>query len=355
MVSTSNSYNFQSITVETIIREAYERIGLIENVIVTQQLEAATRSLNFMLTDWSNRHINLWTLGTSYLGLVGGKPSYTLPTPLADVIQVNLRTSNRQNFGGTPSADVGITVGTLASLFDNEVVGLCTLAANGAIAYDYGVNNSQTLTFLGVKSQIDATWTIVFEGSNDGVSWNTIVDLGTVAYIANTVSWFDAYNINPYRRYRIRQTGGAVPLSLQKLFFNNNISDTSMSEISRYEYLTYPQKHQIGRPTTYYVDRQIEQTIYLWPAPSTYYNCINYSYQQMIQDIGSYTNTPQVPSIFYEPLAAGLAYKLAIKFKPELVAQLKPEYETALAVAMAMNTESVPLRIYGDYTDEKYR
>jgi len=214
------------------------------------------------------------------------------------VIQVNLRTSNRQNFGGVATTTGGIAAGSVGSLFDNENIGLCTLnAENESIAYDYGVNNSQTLTFLGIKSQVNATWTIVFEGSNNDILWNNIIDLGTVAYTANTVSWFDVYNINPYRRYRIRQTGGATALSLQKLFFNNNISDTSMSEISRYEYLTYPQKHQIGRPTTYYVDRQIEQKIYLWPAPSTYYNCINYSYQQMMQDIGNYTNTPQVPSV----------------------------------------------------------
>ncbi len=57
MPLSSGSYNFQSITAELIIREAYERIGILGDFTTAQQLDSATRSLNFLLSDWSNRNV----------------------------------------------------------------------------------------------------------------------------------------------------------------------------------------------------------------------------------------------------------------------------------------------------------
>ena len=76
MPISSGSYNFQSITAELIIREAYERIGILGDFTTAQQLDSATRSLNFLLSDWSNRNVNLWTLDTFFIGLKPGVNSY---------------------------------------------------------------------------------------------------------------------------------------------------------------------------------------------------------------------------------------------------------------------------------------
>ena len=49
MPSTSGTYDFQSIEVELIIREAFERIGISGEFIEPIKLDSAKRSINFLL------------------------------------------------------------------------------------------------------------------------------------------------------------------------------------------------------------------------------------------------------------------------------------------------------------------
>ena len=51
MLPTSGTFNFQSIQIELIIREAFERIGILGEFVEPQKLDSAKRSIDLLLLD----------------------------------------------------------------------------------------------------------------------------------------------------------------------------------------------------------------------------------------------------------------------------------------------------------------
>ena len=62
MLPTSGNYNFQSVQVEILIREAFERLGITGELVGALQLQSAIRSINLLLLEWMDKSTNLWTL-----------------------------------------------------------------------------------------------------------------------------------------------------------------------------------------------------------------------------------------------------------------------------------------------------
>ena len=356
MSKTSGTYGFLSIEIELIIREAYERIGIMGEMVETQKLESARRAIDLLMLEWMNKTVNLWTLKSRLLGLTASQGVYGegVETFYEDIIQVNLRTSTRQ-LNGTAASSSGIA----ANAFDGNPNTACTQnAPNGNISYDYGAGNTQQLTFIGVASAINANYTLVIEYSNDGMNWQHLDWSSTLFYdpIDNIsfpyrqIIWGTINKPVTAQYYRIRETGGAT-LDIQEIYFNNNIFDYVLSKVSRDEYYSYPNKTLEGRPTVYYFDRQIEPVLYLWPVPNAQYNCLQYTCKQMMQETGIlYSDTIDMPARFYPALIAGVTYNLALKFQPERAQLFKSIYEEAFALAATEDTEGVTMTIYGDTT-----
>lgn len=473
MAVTSGTYNFQSVQLELLIREAYERIGILGEYADLQKLESAKRSIDFLLLEWMSKSINLWTIEGAYLSLNPGQAQYVLPSIVNNIIQANVRTSIRP-LNGTAISFVRRLDGNAASssgiannAFDGNQDTACTQTApNGNISYDYGVGNSETITWVGIISQallnyvlnvntsadnvnwnllftipfqsfevnipilfpvnapipmrayqivetggatlniqelyflnyipnenaanafdtdpttsfldilpngnlgydfgvgvtqninfigIQSTqttlYTIVVEYSQDTISWLPLIDLGKVTYVGGVINWFDVILPVTARAYRIRETGGAI-LNIQEVYFNNNVFDLPISNISRYEYLNFANKYVQSRPSSYYLHRQLIPTLYIWPTPTPFYNCLFYSYTQMIQDAGRlYTDTIEIPSRFYPSLVWGLTWQLALKYKPEVAPGFKAEYDQAFSIAAFEDSEQVSFRLDIDYSN----
>ena len=107
-----------------------------------------------------------------------------------------------------------------------------------------------------------------------------------------------------------------------------NQSDISLSRLSRDGYISITNKNTTGRPTQFYVDRQINPIVKLWPTPDSA-DTYTLVYDRLVRmdDADSATNTLDVPFRFYPCLAAGLAYYLALKKAPERIQVLKAVYE----------------------------
>ena len=112
-------------------------------------------------------------------------------------------------------------------------------------------------------------------------------------------------------------------------------TDFNMSRISRDTYLSIPTKTTTGRPTQYFLDRQITPNLKIWPAPENSTDVIHYDALTRIQDADTMQNTLEVPFRFYPCLAAGLAYYIALKRAPERIQLLKTSYEEEFDRAMA--------------------
>ena len=174
-------------------------------------------------------------------------------------------------------------------------------------------------------------------------------ELGKITFYKGENQWFDLSNILPYESYRIRETGGVI-LDIQEIYFNTRIVDTVMTEVSRYEYLSYANKFSVGRPTVYYIDYQQTLNMNIWQRPNPTYNLIYYSGQSLIQTLESYTESVDIPSIFYMPLVYGLAETLANQYAPEKADALKGRYMEYMDRAVINNTAEVPLSL-GVYND----
>ena len=87
----------------------------------------------------------------------------------------------------------------------------------------------------------------------------------------------------------------------------------SLDRISRDAYLSIPNKATTGRPSQFFLDRQLTPNLKLWPVPENSTDVIYYDALTRMNDADTYTNTLEVPFRFYPCLAAGLAYYIAIK------------------------------------------
>ena len=112
-------------------------------------------------------------------------------------------------------------------------------------------------------------------------------------------------------------------------------TDFNMSRISRDTYLSIPTKTTTGRPTQYFLDRQITPNLKIWPAPENSTDIIHYDALTRIQDADTMQNTLEVPFRFYPCLAAGLAYYISLKRAPDRIQLLKNVYEEEFDRAMA--------------------
>ncbi len=79
-----------------LVEEAFERAGL--ELRSGYDLKTARRSLNFLLTEWANKGLNLWTVQSGTIALVPGQKTYDttdgLPSGAVDYIELVCRTSN---------------------------------------------------------------------------------------------------------------------------------------------------------------------------------------------------------------------------------------------------------------------
>ena len=117
-------------------------------------------------------------------------------------------------------------------------------------------------------------------------------------------------------------------------------TDFNMSRISRDTYLSIPTKTTTGRPTQYFLDRQITPNLKIWPAPENSTDVIHYDALTRIQDADTMQNTLEIPFRFYPCLAAGLAYYISLKRAPDRIQLLKTAYEEEFDRAMAEDRDS---------------
>ena len=344
-MATSGTYEFQSPQVEQIITDAYERVGIIRDLLTPQKGQAAQRSLNFILSCWPNRGLNLWTVKKEMMTLYPGQATYNLPLGTSDILEATVRTSTR-NLDGEAFASSG----DADNAFDGDPDTACTQGApNGNIGYTWD-DTQFSIALVGIQSNATLTYTLVFEFSNDDATWTQVLAAAAQTYTESTIVWFEIPVPTAGSYFRVRETGGAT-LNIQELYFNTSMNDFIMTPWSRSEWMSQLNKSQQGKPTQYWVDRSLTPTVTLWDVPDSNYNCLFYTRIQMPEDIGSLTNSPEVPSRFLEALTSELAAKLAIKEgkldRTELLYSLA---DREFKLASKEDTERVPIRFYGNYS-----
>ena len=124
-------------------------------------------------------------------------------------------------------------------------------------------------------------------------------------------------------------------IDILSLVVKRSGTDFSMTRISRDSFLNLPNKTSTGRPTQYFLDRQITPNLKLFPTPENSTDIIVYDALTRIQDADTPINTMEIPFRFIPCLTAGLAYYIAMKKAPDRIQLLKTVYEEEFERAMA--------------------
>lgn len=360
-MSTSNTYTFGSNTqVDDLFREAYERIGIIGSKITGMQVASALMSSNLELTSWQGRVPLQWTRKRFLLSLYLLQPTYVLPSTITRIVDAVAVQPQRLNMGGTATSVPAAAGGTsAANCFDPfATAGCIQTGPDGYIAYDYGLGQSQSIQYVGITPlQTQATYTLAVDYSFDNVNWQTIYQAPTQTYFANQTLWFVIENALNARSWRIRETNGAT-LEIQQIYFSQptvtGTGDRYLTQLSYTEWMQIPTKNSQGFPSSYFFNAQISPYLTLWPilgptAQANQFTGLLYTAYQYSQDVTNLFNQFDVPQRFYDALVAGLSYRLAVKFAPQLAAGLKADSQEAFQLAALTDATYSPLRFQPDF------
>ena len=120
----------------------------------------------------------------------------------------------------------------------------------------------------------------------------------------------------------------------------NTFTDRIILPVSRTEYASYPNKAQQGFPTTYWFDRLLSPTVTLWPVPDGTQTSLVYYSVLRIQDANmNGTEQVDIPPIWLEAMAYGLAERLAQIWAPDKIASLKMMADESYNIAANQNVE----------------
>jgi len=134
-------------------------------------------------------------------------------------------------------------------------------------------------------------------------------------------------------------------IDVLEIVYRRGSTDYEVERIGRGEYVTLPNKDTQGRPSQFWLDRQISPVINLWAAPDNSTDQIIYYYVQRIEDAGAMVNTTDLPFRFFPCMVAGLAYYLAMKRAPERLQLLKAVYEEEFQRAADEDEDRVSLKL----------
>ena len=274
-MATSSSVDFE-LDVASYVEEAFERCGL--EVRTGYDLKTARRSLNLMLADWSNRGLNQWTIEQT---------SITLASDISDY----------------PGGTLTMTVGDSDSFTVGEAITGGTSAATASIT---SLPSSTSMAITIPSGTFTSGETLTGGTSAATTTLSAAVDLTTVQ---NTID-------------------------ILSVVITRDSTDYAITRLSRDGYLGIPKKTQTGRPSQFFLNRQITPVLKVWPTPENNTDIIKFDRLVRMDDADDYTNTMQIPFRFYPCLAAGLAYYLAIKRAPDRIPLLKAIYDEEFNRAM---------------------
>lgn len=361
-MASSGTYGW-ALSLSEILVDAYERCGRNFASLEQEQIRSGVRSLNFVLVSWANRGINLWTVTEFSTYMPQGVVNFNALPRVVDVLadSVILRqyqmgqgvsvapsfttiasstTVTVSGLPATPAAGQYINVGVMVSVGGIIVNGFyqvvsvpgsgqanITVASaavssttGGAVPSFTSASNSSevSVVFANHGLLLGQTFTVEVETTVGGIN---LLGPYTVTGVADANDFtFNA----PYPAGSTQTVGenlGDTLLATASTVGGTNSAnptDIQMFPLSRTDYYVIPNKETQGRPTSYWINRQITPVFYIWPVPDANgpYE-LRYMASQQVQDADIVSGqTLQVPYRMVESFAADLAAHLSMKFAP---------------------------------------
>lgn len=303
-----------------VIENAARRCKLPPQSLSAEHVEVAKDQLYLLLSDLSNRGIQLWCIEKQIYPLYDGVGDVTLDLGTLDVLNSNLRTL-QQVTGTNTDTSTSRTVFFPTPTF---------------------------VTTVGVK-WTSAAVPISLQRSDDGVTWTTIQTETPIAS-AGEWTWFDLDSSVAAPYFRVLATSGTLDFS--RIYLANTPTEIPLARISRDDYTNLPNKSfQSNRPLQFWFDRQVQRPVmHLWPVPNNAaedYQIVLWR-QRYIMDVGSMTQEIEVPQRWYDAIVAMLAAKLAMEYievDAQMIPLLDAKAKEALYFAQQEERDNSPMNI----------
>lgn len=319
-MATSGTISQTNFTTRKVQENALRRCRLPAEQITPEISDIANDQLYLILSDLANQGAPLWCIDKVIVPLYPGVMDVTLDSKVVDILNSTFRTLSEI----TGSDNVTSTI------------------------YEVTLSEATFLTTVGILWG-GASVPIAIEQSEDGATWVTIQS-ETPSATADEWTWYDLEASVAFQYIRIRATSGT--LDIDTLYLGNNPSEITLSRMNRDDYTNLPNKFfQSNRPYQYWFDRQIPNPImHMWPVPdasATVYQLVLWVHRY-IMDVGSLTQTLEVPQRWFKAIVTQLAANLArelFQVDPQIIPMLDADAAQALALAQAEERDNSPMMI----------
>jgi len=319
-MATSGTISQTNFTTRKVQENALRRCRLPAEQITPEISDIANDQLYLILSDLANQGAPLWCIDKVIVPLYPGVMDVTLDSKVVDILNSTFRTLSEI----TGSDNVTSTI------------------------YEVTLSEATFLTTVGILWG-GASVPIAIEQSEDGATWVTIQS-ETPSAVADEWTWYDLEASVAFQYIRIRATSGT--LDIDTLYLGNNPSEITLSRMNRDDYTNLPNKFfQSNRPYQYWFARQIPNPImHMWPVPdasATVYQLVLWVHRY-IMDVGSLTQTLEVPQRWFKAIVTQLAANLArelFQVDPQIIPMLDADAAQALALAQAEERDNSPMMI----------
>ena len=312
-MATSGTVGLTTVSVQNLIDDAARASGKLAEELTVEQVQSSKRNLFYVLSSIINKGIQYFAIKKTVIGLNADRYIYNMPVGSNDALNVLYRQMERPT--GSYSTSAG---GTVANVYDGDTSTFCQqTSANGDISVNYGASNPVYIGSIGILPYVSgggsATWTITYEYSVDGSTWNTLDSLGSIVVTDNEWVWTDIDPGQNVIAYRVRASGGTT-LALREFYLGNNSREIQMARLNRDDYTNLPNKNfTANQPYQFWFDRTIPvPTIYLWPVPSDPFIQMTVWYSAQIEDIGGLSGELAIPDRWLLAVESMHAHRMSL-------------------------------------------
>jgi hypothetical protein len=304
-----------------VIENAARRCKLPAQSLTPEHVDIANDQLYLLLSDLSNRGIQLWCIEKTLYPLYEGQSDITTITGTVDILNSNLRTLQQATGVDTTTAQTHETMFSTPTVI--STVGIQWSAASGGV--------------------------LSLQRSDDGVAWTTVQTETPVAS-AGEWTWYDLDTSVASLYFRI--VTSAPALSYSRVYLGNTPTEIPLARLSRDDYTNLPNKtFSSNRPLQFWLDRQVQRPVMnLWPVPNAAAEVMQVVVwaQRHIMDVGTMTQEVEVPQRWYEAIVAMLAARLAMEYievDAGLIGMLDQKAKESLYFAQQEERDNSPMMI----------
>ncbi len=294
-MATSGTYTY-SITAANLILSSLRLVNAYDpefaSSATTAQQANAAEALEMMLKGWQTQGLQLWERKYGAIFFQKNQAAYILGGPGPGGDHASISSPMGGGFiattipNGASTSDATITVESVDSSYDSVGSPAATISNGYYIGFELSDGTMQWTTVNGAPAGLVVTLTTPVSAT---------VDAGAVCYCYQTKLHRPIMILDCF----IRQVAG---------------NDVPVNLISRDDYNTFGKKASYGTPNQLYYDSQRDAAhLYFYPAPNDVTQTAFIEFQSPVQDVGTTSNTLDLPQEWVE----ALKYNLAVRIAPE--------------------------------------